>query len=160
VRYLSLALSLALLLLGAGMVASSARAVAGSNVDNGAPPVPGPTTLSSFLVNGVVTAASYGGTVLPARAFLVQAVRFRVSVAASGAGTVTLRASDGTNNCDAAVSCALATTNTSLRQAAAPSAGSCTFPASATITYSVASSTCAVTQPLVLGTVDVEGTWQ
>lgn len=120
-----------------------------------------PFTLSSFYVNAAVPAGAttFGGTVLPARAFTALAVRFRNSTASGGGGgTTTFRVSDGTNNCDFAVNCTGTTGNVNIRQVT--TAGTCAFAASATLTYSSTASTCTTTQPTVLGTVDVEGNWQ
>jgi len=119
-----------------------------------------PFTLSSFYINGPVAGGgvTYEGIVLPARPFTVVALRFYNSTASSGAGTTTLRVTDGTNNCDFAMSCAIFSGNIPIRQAS--TSGTCAFAASASLTYVDVSSTCATTQPAIKGTVDVEGNWQ
>lgn len=119
--------------------------------------VAGPSTLSSVLVNAeVVAATTYGGEVLPAVAFEVDAVRFRVSVQGSGGTTdAVFRVSDGSNDCDCGFACNTATGNKRVT-----CTGTCSFAASASLTYSVNSIGDCTTGPTILGTVAIEGNWQ
>lgn len=100
-----------------------------------------------------------GGHVLPStRPFTVSGVTWRNSAAAATAtGTMTLRVSDGTNNCDASVTCTgTDVTATGIKRNA--SAGACTFAPSAALTVSVAVA-CGTAQPTVQN-LDVVGYWQ
>jgi len=122
-----------------------------------------PFTLSSFFVNAAIPAGAqtYGGGVLPARAFTVNAVKGRVSVAAVGAGTHTWQVTDGANLCNCAQACAGETANTNLRTTCAGAGGTgCVYAASASLSYTTLSSTCATSQATYLGNVDIEGDWQ
>jgi hypothetical protein len=110
----------------------------------------------------IATGAALGGHVLPARGFRVTAIVMQTTAAASGAGNVTLRVTDGTRNCDAAVSCVTAGGGgfgDAGPKRFAPTTGTCDFPASALLTTSVVTSGCATTQPNVLITTPV-GLWR
>lgn len=114
-----------------------------------------PFTLDSVYVNEPTTAKTYGGGVLPATSFLAQAIRYRTSLAGAGGTTNwVFRISDGSNNCDCSVACNTAAGN--LRTACS---GSCTFAASASLTYSVNSIGDCATGATVLGNVTIEGRW-
>lgn len=117
-----------------------------------------PVTLTSVYANAVASAVTFGGAKLPARAFTATDIGTYVSSAAAGAGTTTVRVSDGTNNCDFAMDCA-ADTNTTGPKIKATTGGTCTFAASAALTVSITATTCATTQP-TLKNIDVRGKWQ
>ena len=119
-------------------------------------------TLASVYINGVTLAATnYGGDVLPAQAFTVAQVTFRISTAGSGGTTsFAFRISDGTNICDCTLACNSAgSTNYNTTCAGAGGSG-CALPASANLTYSVNSIGDCTVGPTILGTVQVRGTWQ
>lgn len=118
-------------------------------------------TLSSVFVGAVTTAGTtYGGRVLPAQAFTIDQITFRVSVAGSGGTTnFVFRATDGTNTCDCSIACNTAAGN--LNPTCAGSAGAgCAIPASASLTYSVNSIGDCTVGPTIVGNADVGGTWQ
>ena len=118
-----------------------------------------PFTIASVYVNGPtpLAATNYGGGVLPAHPFTVQAIRYRIRAAGSGGTTnVVFRTTDGVNNCDCSFAC----------NAAAPAnyrttcSGTCAFASSASLTYSFSSlGDCAV-KPDIMGNIEVEGFWQ
>jgi hypothetical protein len=111
-------------------------------------------------IGGVLTTSTLGGYVLPTRSFEVQAVTGRCGAPSAGAGTVTFRVSDGTNNCDCAAGCTT-TGVTGMGDAGMKRiacTGSCTFAASSALTFSV-TSPCASTQPTVTN-LDVRGVWR
>lgn len=116
----------------------------------------GPVTLNSVPLTGLMAVATFGGEVLPARAFTVAAIRFRISVAGNtGSTNAVLRVSDGTNNCDAAFACNSAAVNYRVA-----TTGTCTFAASASLTYSVNAVGDCVTPPTILGGEVIEGNWR
>lgn len=117
-----------------------------------------PFVISSMYLNAVASAAVIGGFTLPARPYTVTDIGYYVgSPAASGAGTTTVRVSDGTNNCDFALNCA-SDTNTIGPKIKAGS-GSCVYSASAAITVSITATTCATTQP-TLKNIDIRAKLQ
>lgn len=108
-----------------------------------------------------ITATTYQGTTTSSeRSVKVSAVTMRLATPASGAGTVTFRISDGTRNCDCAISCT-ATGVAGLGDAGSKRAacsGACAFPPSSLLTFSCASAGCATSQG-VPTSLDVWGSW-
>lgn len=127
------------------------------------PVVPAEATLFTFYRGAALAAAAgLGGHVLPSRGFRVTAFVAQSSAAGVGAGTVTLRISDGTNNCDAAADCV--TTGLSAWGNTGPKRlrvtnGVCSFAPGAYLTATVLSTTCATTQPSITIS-SVVGFWQ
>lgn len=116
-----------------------------------------PFALDSVYVNTTISAFTYGGSVLPAHAFTAQAIRYRVRTVGSGGSTnATFRVSDGTNNCDFSFACNQAAA--SYRQAT--TAGTCTFAASATLSYAFSSTGDCTTKTDILGNIAIDGIWQ
>jgi hypothetical protein len=106
-----------------------------------------------------ITATTFITTVLPpSGGFTVKAITARATIAATGAGTVTYRVSDGTSNCDCAASCTATGVagygDTGSKRHAC--AGACTFAANASLTLTVPTTTCASVQPSVTN-IDVRG---
>lgn len=114
------------------------------------------TTLTSVYVNAAVTAATtYSLEPGPPVAFQINAMRFTITTAGSGGTTnMTLRASDGTNNCDCSIPCNSAGT-TGYRVGCT---GTCaSFAANAGMTYSVTTIGDCTLGATILGNVTVEG---
>jgi hypothetical protein len=114
--------------------------------------------LTSRFINGAITAITLGGTKLPAdQGFRVSRVTFRTSstVNVTGGTTVTLRVTDGTNNCDCAKACTGAS-GFSLTGQDAICTGTCSFAPGSSLTFSVTTAGCTTVQPSVL-TVEVRG---
>lgn len=115
----------------------------------------GPVTLTS-VPGGLLAVADIGGGSLPARAFTVSAMRYRISVAgAAGTTNATVRVTDGSNNCDASFAC-----NTVAGNYRVATSGTCAFAASASLTYTVTSIGDCGPAPTLLGAVDIEGNWR
>lgn len=121
-----------------------------------------PHTLTSLELNVAAAAATYGGHILPPRAFTVTGLTGYVSgVSGGGAGNTTWRVSDGTNNCDCNFPCqggAGVGSNSTGALRCTPS-GTCAFAASASLTVAVQTAGCTTTQPTIQN-IDVEGNWQ
>lgn len=119
-----------------------------------------PFYYSVFTGTGVLVNASViGEQVLPAHAMTVLAYQWRVSTAGAGGTTgLVIKASDGTNTCTVTKAC---TVTGNQRGAAVNGAGTgCVFPASASITYTVDSSSDCAVYPVFLGLANVEEEWQ
>jgi hypothetical protein len=116
-----------------------------------------PTSLASVYVNAVTTASTiYGGQTLPARAFTVNAVAFRVRTAGSGGTTnAVIRVTDGSNSCDASWACNTAAGN----QRLTPS-GTCAFAASSALTFTVNTIGDCSAGPDIFGNVEIIGSWR
>jgi hypothetical protein len=100
----------------------------------------------SVWLNGLASVQTLGGIKVGAGyGLIITNVTFYTSVVATGAGNTVLRISDGTNNCDATLSCTTVN-NTTGAKAATPT-GTCTFATGATLTASVQTAGCATTQP-------------
>lgn len=120
-----------------------------------------PFTLDAVYVNGVATATTYGGGVLPARAFTVTGIKYRVRTAGSGGTTnAVFQVSDGTNTCTCSYACN-ATQGSKLTACANGAGTGCVYAASATLTYSFTSvGDCAGTTADIQGNINVQGNWQ
>lgn len=119
-----------------------------------------PHTLTSMQIGAAMAAGALNrGHVLPARAFTVTFMTGFVSGASGGgAAQTTVRASDGTNNCDCNFACNTSTNTTGSKRSTACS-GTCAFPANAALAFSVQTAGCTTTQP-TFQNLDVEGNWQ
>jgi len=117
-------------------------------------------TINAVYVNSATVAATtYGGGIIPAQSVLVSAIQYRTrAVGTVGSTNAVFRATDGASNCDCTFACNQATGNH--RAACAPTAGSCTFAASASITYSINSIGDCVVGPDLQGNILVEGVWK
>lgn len=120
--------------------------------------------MSRHLGAAVAASTAYTRTMLPSeRGFLVSAVTAGVNAgpAASGAGTVVFRVTDGTNNCDCTANCT--TTAPHFGSTYAPvrvaCSGSCLFAPGASVALQTTTANCASTLPTVVS-IDVRGYWQ
>lgn len=108
-------------------------------------------TLSSTYLNAVASAVTVGGHKIGAQPLTLLSVTYYVSGAASGAGNTVFRATDGTNTCDFTSSCTTNDNTTGVKRVdGGGTAGTgCSFAASASITLSIQSTTCATTKPTI-----------
>lgn len=104
---------------------------------------------------GVLAAGTIAGWKAPPdRAIVLTRLTAYISGASGGgAGSTTIRVSDGTNNCDAVLPCA-STNSTGPKDAAF--AGACSFAPGAALTLSCTATTCTTTQPTAQ-TLDIHG---
>lgn len=128
--------------------------------DGGAWQVFSPGTVASVYVNApAVASTTYGGGVLPTRAFTVQALRYRIRTIGSGGTTnAVFRVTDGTNNCDCGFACNLSTG--SKHTTCTATTGTCALQAGASLTYSFNGIGDCSTGPDIMGNIDIEGFWQ
>lgn len=120
-----------------------------------------PFTLDAIYVNSVPTAVTYGGGTLPARAFTVTGIKFRVRTAGSvGSTNAVFQVSDTTNTCTCSYACNQ--TQGTKRVTCANGAGTgCVYAASAVLSYSYTGvGDCAGTSADIQGNINVEGNWQ
>jgi len=97
----------------------------------------------------------YGGGVLPARPFTIQAIRFRIRQVGTIGTTNVVWQIAGTGNCDCSFAC-----NSAVGNYRVACSGSCAFPASDNLTYQVTSIGDCAAGPDLIGNVAVEGIWQ
>lgn len=108
-------------------------------------------TLFSVYVNGIPTGQFDANKLGSAAGATVTAISTSwLSGTTSDGGVLTFRITDGSNNCDCAVSCSSPSARTSC-------SGSCSFAASATLTPQRQAGGC-VTDPVAIGNVQVVGT--
>lgn len=118
---------------------------------------PDEAMLFSRHMNTLASANPLQATALPLRGFTVARVTTYVTVVSGGgAGSTTFRVSDGTNNCDCAMTCA---TSQSTGPKGLACTGTCSFAPSASLTLSISATTCTTTQPTIM-TIDVRGYWR
>lgn len=115
-----------------------------------------PHTLTAVYTNLRLSAGTtYGGGVLPAHPFTVQAIRYRIrQVGTAGTTNATWRIA-GAGNCDCTFAC-----NAAVGNYRSTCSGSCAFAASDNLTYSVTSIGDCGAGPDLLGNVTIEGIWQ
>ena len=113
--------------------------------------------LSSVYINAATVAGTtYSQETGPAANFIIDAIRFTVSTPGAGGTTnANFRATAGAGNCD----CAFACNSTSVGHRIACT-GTCTFAASAAMTYSVTSIGDCATGPTLQGNLTVEGSFR
>lgn len=121
-------------------------------------PAPEVTLWSSYRNSSMTTGGGLGGHKLPTTAgFRVDAITwFCTTAAGTATGTMTLRVTDGTNNCDAVVDC----TTTDVRATGTKriaTTGACAFAPGAALSASIQAQ-CLTAQPSVTG-LDVVGFW-
>lgn len=107
--------------------------------------------VGSVYVGAAVTVQTYGGHKLPAdQGVTVTSVTAYVSVVSGGGASNTVfRISDGSNNCDATITCASTQSTGSKRIDGASLSGTCSFAAGSALTFAVQSSGCTTSQPAI-----------
>lgn len=119
-----------------------------------------PFVLASVYVNNLVAALTYGGRDLPANAFTVTAITYRVRAAGiTGSTDNTFRISSAAGNCDCTFACNAAAAN--YRTTCTGTSGTgCAFAASSDLTFAFSGVGDCATATDIIGNIEVEGNWQ